>query len=409
MAILLGIFATVLIFIAPQTIPHLSFDEVEFARLALSLAQTRYTPYSPLATGHSTLYFYALLGSLINFGTTPFALRFTAAVAGIVSALLFYRIMRKQLLNHLVATTTTILLIGSHWYLTFSRFAFEATFLLMLELFSIWFFLKYFETNRRTTLLYSAVFAGLAFHSYYPGRIFFLLPVGILIFSKRYRDALLYGLITAAIAVPLITHQFMQPDIRVSQILFLSDPHIPLFEKIAGLISNVLKTIGIPFVNGDMNGRHNFPGKAALNPILGLLLIGGLITKKSNESKHIRHAALAYIVLSVIPTLATAPNDNPSMLRTFTAIAPLFYFIGTFLDSLVIILKQHMKEWIVAMVIGAIVVLSVVYELRTYFYFQSHVFRNAFEITCPLGEMINTDPIPDSCLVQHDMFGVLKP
>src|SRR3989344_231462 len=63
--IVLILIGMVVIFINwPQIPQNLSFDEVEFAKLALSLQNRSFTIYSNLATGHSTLYFYILLASM---------------------------------------------------------------------------------------------------------------------------------------------------------------------------------------------------------------------------------------------------------------------------------------------------------------------------------------------------------
>ena len=94
--IILTILSALFIFYRFNDIPkNLSFDEVEFAKLALSLQNKPYTPYSSLATGHSTLYFYIILFSLKTFGINVFALRFPAAIFGILSVIMFYLIMQK--------------------------------------------------------------------------------------------------------------------------------------------------------------------------------------------------------------------------------------------------------------------------------------------------------------------------
>ena len=92
--ILLTIISAFLIFYRLTEIPkNLSFDEVEFTKLALSLSDKPYIAYSQLATGHSTLYFYILLVSLKTFGINTFALRLPAAIFGILSIIIFYLIL----------------------------------------------------------------------------------------------------------------------------------------------------------------------------------------------------------------------------------------------------------------------------------------------------------------------------
>src|SRR3990167_11528994 len=92
--ILLLVSSFIIFFQFNQVPKKLSWDEVEFARLALSLKNQTYTPYSQLATGHSTLYFYILLASINIFGLTNFALRFPSALFGILNIMIFYLISR---------------------------------------------------------------------------------------------------------------------------------------------------------------------------------------------------------------------------------------------------------------------------------------------------------------------------
>src|SRR3989338_6050181 len=94
--VLLTIISAFLIFYRFPAIPkYLAYDEVEFTKLALSLDNKPYAPYSQLATGHSTLYFYILLASLKTFGINVFALRFPAAIFGILSVMMFYLIIQN--------------------------------------------------------------------------------------------------------------------------------------------------------------------------------------------------------------------------------------------------------------------------------------------------------------------------
>src|SRR3989338_6060412 len=158
--IILALISAFLIFYRFADIPkYLAFDEVEFTKLALSLDNKPYIPYSQLATGHSTLYFYILLCSLKTFGINTFALRFPAAIFGILSVIIFYLIMqniyqKNKILNTKYLILNTLILLSSRWFLNFSRFSFEATFLLFLELVSIYFLIS------KKSLFISGLFAG---------------------------------------------------------------------------------------------------------------------------------------------------------------------------------------------------------------------------------------------------------
>src|SRR3989344_1313284 len=144
----------------------LTHDETEFARLALSLFREPITPYSPFATRHATLYFYTILTSFLIFGINTFALRFPAALAGfLVPIVLFYvfneifmfvkksseftKIIHPELLSFILS----ILLVTQKWYINFARFSFEATFLLLLELLSLYFLVRWLQTNNASDAL----------------------------------------------------------------------------------------------------------------------------------------------------------------------------------------------------------------------------------------------------------------
>jgi len=184
---LLLILSSLIIFFQFNEIPKkLSWDEVEFSRLALSLENKPYLPYSRLATGHSTLYFYAILASFQIFGVTNFALRFPAALFGIMNVLIFYTITKRvfsqvnyfkkafffkkipiigESVSSFIPFSLSLIFISSRWYFNFARFSFEATFLLFLELMAILFLIVWFKKQRLLYLIFVSFFSGLAYHS----------------------------------------------------------------------------------------------------------------------------------------------------------------------------------------------------------------------------------------------------
>lgn len=407
--LLTGIFV---IFYKYTIVPkNISYDEVEFAQLALSLNDATYQVYSPLATGHSTLYFYILMISLKIFGINILALRLPAALFAIGSGILFYLIFKLIFKHFILTLTATFILFTLHWYLNFARFSFEVTFLLFLELFSLYFVLKFTNKISAKYLIISSIFAGFAFHSYYPGKIFFLLPFCILFIKTKKIYAFYYICIVLLIAFPLIIYNLQHPDIRISQISFLTDTHITLLEKSQGVTQNLVKNLFMVIGNGDMNGRHNFPGKAALNPVLVILYIGGVLlvlydclTKNQIFYRKYDYIFTIYLILAIIPTLLTAPTDNPNMLRTFTMLPSILYFITRLLQYLYEITKHIKYKKILYIAFFLIIGLSSMYELRTYFTFQSRVFLNSFEVICPLKEVVSLNKIPKKCRVQKNMF-----
>ena len=405
----IGIFflsIVIIFFLFPHLPQNLAFDEIEFAKIALSLDNIGYIPYTTQANGHSTLYFYVILLFTKIFGVTTLALRLPAALFGVGNGLLFYFISRKIFKDNFIVAFATLVLITLRWHFNFARFSFEPTFLLFLELASIYYLLDYLE-GKKQSLIFSGLCAGLAFHSYLPGRIFIILPIIILLIHKRQAVARFIA-VTAIVMLPLLSYLAFHPDTRVQQTVFLLDRNTSVTRKAAFIGENCRKTSLGFYTQGDMNGRHNFPGKPALNPLVALLFSGGLLISIHQRKKIPQQIFLLYFVLSLAPALLTDPADNPSMIRSFTALAPVAYFCGVAANWLVDRAKKKRRLFAYGL-LGIILLISAALELRTYYLFQTRVQRNAFEVTCDLKQMVDLQPktlkdIPLNCQVTEDLF-----
>jgi len=403
--ILILLFSSVVIFFKFNQMPHnISFDEIEFARLALSLENNNYSSYSSMATGHSTLYFYILLLFIKLFGITNFALRLPSAIFGVGCVLVFFFVL-KQVFNktnyYLLPFIGAFVLLTSRWFLNFARFSFEATFLLFLELISILFVLKYSKNKENLFLVLSGIFAGFSFLSYVPGRIFFLVPLIILLYKKiKIKELFLYIVPFALMAAPLIFYLITNTDARINEVSIFSQK-VSTPSKVKMISENAQKTLIMFNLSGDMNGRHNYPGKPALNLLLGLMFIAGLILAARDFKDWKNKLFIVYFIVSLSPTLLTLPLDNPNMLRTFTVLPSVIYFIVYGITKITSFNFKVNKNIILPAIIG-LVLISSFYELRTYFIFQSRVFRNSFEVKCPIEEVI--DRIPKKCLVNKNEF-----
>ncbi len=407
-----------------QVPKNLAFDEVEFTKLALSLDNKSYTPYSTYATGHSTLYFYILLSSFKIFGVNNFGLRFPSALFALINVILFYQLMticfnkKKKKTNFLVSNLPLILsliFVTSRWYFNFSRFAFEVTFLLFLELSSIFFLFQYLKSKSYFHIILTSFFAGLAFNSYPSGRIFFILPFTfillkrnlhgqktfslfqhsnqgnilncVLIWSRTKKQLIIGSLIFILTIIPLSTYFIKNHDIRINQELFFKDKNLSLTKKSEFLARNIINTSLMFFVKGDSNGRHNYPYKPALNPVLGTLFLMGLYKAFRRLKKTHNSFFIFYLIISIIPSILTYPWENPNMLRTFVVIPSVIFFIG---QGIIIIINNkflYNRKTLVQFTLIILLFSSSLYELRTYFKYQSQVFKNSFEIETTIDNL----------------------
>jgi len=389
---------------------YLTFDEIEFAKLAVLLKKLPWAPYNSYATGHATLYFYILQCSLSIFGITTFGLRLPAAVFGVLAPLVLYGIARLLIprTQHLLVTELfpflmAFLLITSRWYLNFARFSFEVTFLLLLELLSLFFILSYERWRRLRFIMLSGIFAGLAYNSYQPGRIFFLVPLFMLVFHVigwrrllrldfkplAHKKRLLVASFLApfiTLILPLTIYLSLHKDIRMFQQFYPDNHEMTLPEKWGYFTRNLTSTALIFNVRGDMSGRHNYPGKPALNPITGTLFLAGLGIALWRIKRRENQVFALWFILALIPTLVTYPWENPNMLRTYTVLPSVIYFV---ILPLITLSRHPLLRTNRAMMlfIASVVLLctaSAVYEMRTYFVHQSAVFEEAFEAHDPL-------------------------
>lgn len=420
--ILIVISISIIFFRFPQIPKNLSYDEIDFARLALSLESSNYIPYSPLATGHATLYFYHILASLKLFGISIFALRIPSAVYGVLGSIVFYLMInlifqqkpkKANLLDILLPFLLSLAFVTSRWYFNFSRFSFEATFLIFLELSSLYWLFCYLNKQKKLRfLIMSGLFAGLAFNSYTPGRVFFIVPlfgifmsylhelelsryniVQIVIHLIQYKflKIFLFFIIPFIITIiPLSFYILTHQDDRFDKQFYPKNTEMSLIEK-ADFFSRNVTSLALMFqVKGDINGRHNYPGKPALNPIIGTLFIIGLILAIKNFKEINNQIFLFYFLIASLPMLLTYPWENPNMLRTITTIPSIIYFVGFALVR--IINKIQISKKILITGLCIFFILSALYEIRTYFVFQTPVFSDAFEAPLTLQDALQLKP-----------------
>ena len=417
-AVLIAFLSAFIIFFRFTSIPKtLTFDEIEFAKLALSLGKLPYIPYSPLATGHATLYFYTLLFSLKLFGVSSFGLRLPAAVFGVATVVMFFFVLRKVVqkmdviqspfLHLFLPLVGTFLFATTRWYFNFARFSFEATFVVLLELTSLLFFLTYLDHRQKKWLIPAGIFAGLAYNSYQPGRLFFILPLVFLFlfiqerkqhrpdftFFSQHTIAAFFSFIIPFVLLitPLSLYLSQNKDIRLNQLLYPANTEMSVGEKIQFFERNVVSITLMFSVKGDVNGRHNYPNKAALNPLISLFFILGLLLATLNIRNKMNQLFILYFLIAVLPTLFTYPWENPNMLRTITCVPSIMYFCTyAFAKGYVFFEKRlHIRYKVLVVILFFIVGLSALYDLRTYFIFQVPVFKEAFEAPMPLSYYID--------------------
>lgn len=400
--------------------PGLYPDEAMNGNNALEALSTgQFKVFYPENNGREGFFINLQALSIAIFGNEPWALRGVSAIFGILTVLGIYFLTRELFLptsgthkeeelephmkrHEKIALLAAFLAATSFWHIIFSRIGFRAimapffmtwgTYLLLVmarklnefrerqqasgatvELGAPSVFAVPKEKTHWGLNLYTILFAGaagfifgLGFNSYIAYRIMPLVPLAMFIYwyfaMKNSRKelartfAIFAGMATLAL-LPLLWHFAANPQDflgRTSQISVFGTEH-PIFE----IILNVGKTIGMFYVQGDMNWRHNLAGRAELFWPVGIMfLIGFLAALRAAWSFLIRlikktafmeqpsvtgeafvipteHASplallvpLLWFLVAMLPVVISA-EGIPHALRAILMIPPVFILAGT--------------------------------------------------------------------------------
>lgn len=130
-------------------------------------------------------------------GYDEFWIRFPFALAGILSVLVFY-ILVKKLFDIKVATVAAVLYSFNGFSVAFSRTAQYQSPLILFGLSGMFLFLLYRDTGRKIFLILAALLYTLAFYCHYDA-VFYLVPVLFFVKKANLKEVSLY------FAVPIIT------------------------------------------------------------------------------------------------------------------------------------------------------------------------------------------------------------
>ena len=117
---------------------------------------------------------------------------------------------------------------------------------------------------------------------------------------------------------------------------------------------------------------------------------------------------LLWGTVALIPTFFTVTGENPNMLRTFTVLPANIFAMVVAIERIVSFTSKRYRLYAV-IGITLLLLASQLYDLRTYFMFQSRVTRNSFEVTCPLQKSLTFNAktlgeIPPRCRVTENLF-----
>ena len=302
--------------------------------------------------------------SISIFGNKPWALRGVSGIFGVLTVLGIFLLAREMFRSHKnrdrLALLSAFFLATSFWHINFSRIGFRAITAPFFLVWGLYFFFKFYnDTGTAQAQIISAAIGGLlfglGFHSYiaYRAAPALLVPLTIFGWNKSRRDTcfpclvLIFILFIAIAFIPLGLYFLDHPaDFfgRTSQISIFSEP-----SPVKAFIVNAAKTIGMFWVYGDPNWRHNFSGAPELSVIVGIFFLIAIIIsiknifRKTSEPLERFNSVflLFWIVLMLLPVMISS-EGLPHALRSIIAIPPVMILSAFGLEKTL----EYSKKWL---------------------------------------------------------------
>ena len=283
------------------------------------LATGNFHVFYPENNGREGLFMNVQAISIAVFGPTPWALRLVSAVVGTLTILGVYLVTRelfpdppppvgfsdtsdgKKTGSSFSSRSRSIALIAaffiatSYWHLNFSRIGFRAICLPLFASFGLYWMLKAMRTSRIGDWVLSGIMIGLGFQTYIAFRFmpFVVMVPGILYLLKnrKAQSADRKGIHCGPCAILLFIFVIFITALPIG-IYFLNHPQafsgrsptdqpISVFSTpspIVAFLKSNLQTLGMFFVRGDCNWRHNYACQPELHLIVAIFFVLGIWT-----------------------------------------------------------------------------------------------------------------------------------
>jgi 4-amino-4-deoxy-L-arabinose transferase-like glycosyltransferase len=321
----------------PDIPPGLHSDEAANGVDVLDILSGHNSIFFERNSGREPLYIYLQAVAVGLLGTTSLALRLTSAIIGALTIPAIYWMVREAFANdredvHTLALWTAGFAAFAYWHLSFSRLGYRAIMLPLLASVTFalfWRAWRQLQDGKRFPLTSSVLCGlslGLSLYTYMAARLlpvlFAVVVIAALVQAHAQRSmrrqmllaVIVMVVVAFGIALPLGFYFLSHPSSFLSHFvgtsLFL-DPTYADNSPLTRLVLNALKTIGMFGLVSDNNLRYNPAERPALDPILSIWLLAGIVLAVSRWRRLPYGFALAWLAIFGLAGLFsdTAPNS----------------------------------------------------------------------------------------------------
>lgn len=268
-------------------LPHLPYglwyDEAYYGLDALRVLEGHLALFFPENNGREPLFIYLVAGAMAILGPTPYALRLTASMIGVLTVAATFRmawtLSRRWEVGMLSGILTAFLL----WPLNLSRVGFRAGLFPLAAALTLWAFTRAARRGWARDWTFAGLIWGAGFYTYLAARMT-VFPIALgLILGRRWdprrfplRGIALFLISAAITAAPLAAYFFLHPSdftLRGEQTSAFNSQR-PFFSV---AMEQAARVGGMFFIRGDDYPRHNTGSRPVFDPLLAVaFLIGGI-------------------------------------------------------------------------------------------------------------------------------------
>ncbi len=303
-----------------------------------------YTPYAGTNEGQATLFTYIIAALFALFGPSMTTLRLAPALVGTLTVLAFYGLARWRFQSPRLALVLAGLFAAARWHITFSRIVYELIMVPLVVSLLLWVLLRALRHGRRLDWAWVGFFLALGMNTYTAFRVvppwialFFLYWLaGDLLHRKRraqlWRDV--EGMVLAGITGivglgPLLVYTLRHWDQFTSRMR-----HISVFNDIERVGSyeplrqNIIKTLKMFNVQGDLAALNNLPGEPMLDVLVGALFVLGLLYALRYVNRPLPFLYVTGVLFQMSTVIFSVAHEAPSARRPIGILVLVYLLVG---------------------------------------------------------------------------------
>jgi hypothetical protein len=336
-----------LLFRLDEVPPGFQHDQTFTVLDALQVLQGHFSIYFPANFGREPLFMYSAAAVIRAIGEHfVWSLRFTGVLWGMAGLAATLALARRYL-PEAGALVAGALLAASFWFLMATRLGLEPIALLVLAIVYLYLLDRGLERPSLRMLAAAGFAGGAAVYTYLAARTLFLVIPVLLLYEgvvwirqgrspggrRPEQTARLTGLLLAlalmlVVSAPLLIYLGAHPAAADARVRELGGPvSAALRGDLRPLLANALDTIRSIVWTGSrlLPYQYNIPGRAALQPILAVFFLVGLIATLLRVRERREILLLAALLLGIGPSLVT--GADALYMRAIYAL-PLLYILA---------------------------------------------------------------------------------